>query len=310
MTFLNSLRRAAGAALAPFLFAAMFWAAAPAQGQINGASPALWKLTDEDSEVWLFGTVHILDPNLSWHSQKVNDAFNAADILILEAPVLETPPVELQQIVLRYARNQAGVTLSSLLSPEGNAKLIETIVSFGIPEAQAQAMKQQFDPLRPWFVYLQLAAMQAQAMGADPAAGVETVLTEAAKGAGKNMQYLETVEQQFRFFADLTQEEETKMLEEALVQALEQPDLLNILVQDWLKGNADQVGETMQAALTDPVIYDTLLTNRNKDWAKQIKTIMDGSGTYFIAVGTGHLVGRNSVQDYLKLHGLEAVREQ
>ena len=306
MHFTQPLKRAlaATALLVSFSFGAV-----PVQAEAPPA-PALWKLTDADSEVWIFGTIHILDPNLSWHSHIVNEAFNKAETLVLEAPVLETPPAEIQQLVMKYAMNPAGTTLSSLLSEESNQKLIEVLKSFGLSEVQAVDTKRQFEPLRPWFVGLQLASMQAQSRGADPKAGVESILTEAAKDANKPISFLETVEQQLLFFAKLSQEKASQMLEESLVQMLEQPDLLDTLVQDWIVGDADKVGKTLQDALDDPVIYEALLTNRNQDWARQIKSIMDGSGTYFIAVGTGHLVGKGSLQDFLLLHGLEAARIQ
>lgn len=307
MTFLNILKQSFSTIFTPLVIVLALWAT-PLHAE-EPASPALWKLTDADSEVWLFGTIHILDPNVSWHSEKVSTAFNEAEFLMLEAPVLETPPETMQQIVMKYARNPSGVTLSSLLSQAGNKKIIEALVSFGVPENQALAMRQQFEPLRPWIVGLQLGNMQMQSRGADPSAGVETILTEAAKDAGKQLRFLETVEAQIRVFADLSSETETRMLEESLAQMLETPDLLDGLVHDWRKGKAEEVGEALQAALQDPEVYTALLTNRNQDWARQIKTIMDGAGKYFIAVGTGHLVGKNSVQDFLKLHGLNAVRQ-
>ncbi|MBV1889189.1 MAG: TraB/GumN family protein [Proteobacteria bacterium] len=306
-TALN-LHRTIGTFLASLLVIAVFLAT-PAQAD-GPASPALWKLSDEDSDVWLFGTIHVLNPEISWHSENVNAAFNEADILILEADVAGTASAEMQQMVMKFARNPAGVTLSSLLSKEGNTRFIQALISIGVPEKQAYVVKQQMEPLRPWLVGAQLANMQIQSRGADASSGVETILIEAAKDAKKPLQYFETIEQQIRVFADLSQEKETQMLEESLIQLLEQPDMLDTLVKDWLVGNAEEVGAMLQSAIDDPELYEALLTSRNQNWAHQIKTIMDGSGRYFIAVGTGHLVGKGSVQDYLRAQGLTVVRVQ
>lgn len=300
--------RIARGIVAPIFFAASI-CLAPVYAE-DAAAPALWKLKDADSEIYLFGTVHMLDPNLSWHSAKVNDAFNAAGTLILEAPVLDTPPEEMQRIVMKHAMNAAGTTLSGLLSETANTKLVDVLKSFNMTEEQALATKNSFEPLRPWIVGLQLAAMQAQQQGADPSAGVDSVLEDAAKRAGKSLKYLESVEEQIGFFAGLSQAKEIQMLEESLHQMLEDPDLLNSMVRDWVKGDATSVGETLQEALADPELYAVLLTNRNQNWAAQIKTLMDGSGDYFIAVGTGHLVGKGSVQEFLALKGLTATRVQ
>jgi uncharacterized protein YbaP (TraB family) len=58
----------------------------------------------------------------------------------------------------------------------------------------------------------------------------------------------------------------------------------------------------------DQVIYDAMLTNRNINWAGQIQTLLDGSGTVFIAVGAAHLAGADSVQAQLAQRGITAER--
>lgn len=300
--------RVIGTASALLLFAMLLFTA-PLQA-VPPAAPALWKLTDADSEIWLFGTVHMLDPTLSWHSEKVNAAFNDAEIVVLEADVLDTPPANMQLILQKYARNPEGVRLSSLLSAEGNDRFIKAVISFGKTEAEARAIKLQFEPLRPWLVGLQLANMQIQSRGADASAGVETILTEAAKDERKTMRFLETIEQQIEVFADLSQEQQTRMLELSLIQWLEEPDMLDKIVAAWLIGDVEQVGAMLQSAIKDPAIYEALFTNRNQDWARQLKEAMDGSGRYFVAVGAGHLTGKGSVQDYLRANGLSPVRIQ
>jgi uncharacterized protein YbaP (TraB family) len=52
--------------------------------------------------------------------------------------------------------------------------------------------------------------------------------------------------------------------------------------------------------------YDALLTRRNAAWAEEIDDLLDGSGVAFIAVGSGHLVGPDSVQAQLAARGIRA----
>ncbi len=61
----------------------------------SNINPALWKLSDEDSVVWIFGTVHALDPNLQWRTEKIKQAFSSADSFYMEAPVTETSQEEM-----------------------------------------------------------------------------------------------------------------------------------------------------------------------------------------------------------------------
>jgi hypothetical protein len=58
-----------------------------------------------------------------------------------------------------------------------------------------------------------------------------------------------------------------------------------------------------------PALYEALLVRRNTDWANQIQTMMEGSGTIFIAVGAAHLAGEDSVQEILEDRGLTVTQE-
>jgi uncharacterized protein YbaP (TraB family) len=57
-----------------------------------------------------------------------------------------------------------------------------------------------------------------------------------------------------------------------------------------------------------PELYDILLSKRNAAWADWIDKRMDKPGTVFVAVGAGHLAGRDSVQDYLRQRGIASER--
>ena len=57
-----------------------------------------------------------------------------------------------------------------------------------------------------------------------------------------------------------------------------------------------------------PAMHQLMLTGRNATWAKWIEERMKTPGTVFVAVGAGHLAGKNSVLDYLAKTGLKAAR--
>jgi uncharacterized protein YbaP (TraB family) len=56
-------------------------------------------------------------------------------------------------------------------------------------------------------------------------------------------------------------------------------------------------------------IYQALLVRRNANWADQIQTLLAGSGTTFIAVGSAHLAGDDSVQEILEDRGVTVTRQ-
>jgi uncharacterized protein YbaP (TraB family) len=80
------------------------------------------------------------------------------------------------------------------------------------------------------------------------------------------------------------------------------------MVAEWLKGDAVRLAELLNAEMTDPVLYERLLTARNANWAGWIQSRLAQPGTVFIAVGAGHLAGVGSVQDQLEQRGVKVRR--
>ncbi|MCK0067880.1 TraB/GumN family protein [Kordiimonas laminariae] len=298
-----TLKKAAAAALAPALFATAAFFANPVQAEDG---PALWKLSDEDSNIYLFGTVHLLKPDTVWRSDKVTTAFKGSETVYFEAAVEETPQSEMMAIIQPYALNPAGVTFSNRFSPEDFSKIKELSGGLGIPEA---ALK-QFDPYRPWIIGLNLTVQNYVQNGFNPESGVDKLLFKEAKAASKDVKYLESVETQIKIFGTLSSENENAYFIEMLEQLGESSTLLNNLVTNWASGKPEEVGALMNEAMqATPALAKVALYDRNENWAEQIDELMKGSGDIFIAVGAGHLAGKNSVQELLEAKGHKVVRQ-
>jgi len=56
-------------------------------------------------------------------------------------------------------------------------------------------------------------------------------------------------------------------------------------------------------------LYESLFYERNRKMADKIEKMLAGRGTYFVAVGAGHLVGRQGIIDILSRRGF-SVRQQ
>ncbi len=124
------------------------------------------------------------------------------------------------------------------------------------------------------------------------------------------MRGFETLEQQFRFFHDLPQEVQLQFLRQSLATWEEAEEMLDSMVELWAAGDVEGfealVVDEMQAEWGQ--LYDVLLVDRNADWAGQIQTMLEGSGTAFIAVGAAHLAGDDSVQSMLEDRGVTVTR--
>jgi uncharacterized protein len=279
-------------------------AAAPAARVVlpaQGDGPALWVVSDADSTLYLFGTVHVLRPDTAWGSAKVDAAFDSASAVILE---ISNPD---DQAAIAPLVQQYGISpqrpLSSLLTAEEIATLDLAARSIG-------ATATQLDPLRPWLVALSLSLAPVMKAGYDPTSGVEAILKARAEAAGKSVAGLETIDRQVGILAGLSEETQLAFLRATLDSWDEATPELDGLVTAWSRGDVRSIDRlAVQEMKAESIyIYDALLVRRNTDWADQIQTLLAGSGTTFIAVGSAHLAGDDSVQEMLAERGVSVTR--
>jgi hypothetical protein len=305
-TFLKSTAALGAALLAGLSLAGT--AAAQTDYAAIEASPALWSISDEDSTVYLFGTVHILPPELTWRTPAVDAALDDAEIVYFEADAISPDAqAQMQSLIPQLGLNQPGVTLSSLISDQAKAHMATIAERIGAPP---QVLAQQMDPLKPWLASLTLAVLQIQAGGYDPASGVEYKLTADAQESGKSFGYFETAEEQLRFFADMPMETQLAEFEIGIAEMVENPDMLTELVQAWAAGDMatlDRVfNEDMREA--SAALYQTLIVERNQNWIPQIEAALASDQDAFVAVGAGHMPGESGVIALLEANGHAVTR--
>lgn len=269
-------------------------AAAPA-----GKGPALWKVADEDTTIYLFGTVHVLPKDLEWYDATIAKAFDSSGTIVTEIPMDAASEAQMAQLTQAKGMLPAGTTLRSLLNAEQTAAYTAAMGKIGIPV-------EAFDPVKPWLAGLTLSILPLMQQGYDPNSGVEKVLL--AKAEGKEKGALETAEFQLGIFDGMTQEAQVAFMMEAATGIDEVKPTLDRMVAEWAKGDADRLAEVMNEGMSDPAVAEALLYKRNANWAEWIDTRLDTPGTVFIAVGAGHLAGAKSVQDYLAQKGIAVMR--
>ncbi|WP_375392580.1 TraB/GumN family protein [uncultured Sphingomonas sp.] len=264
------------------------------------ADPALWVVKDADTTIYLFGTIHVLKPGLSWFDEAVKAAFDKADEVKLE--IVEPDPAAMAPLVQAKGMSLSGPTLTDKLPPRERPVLAKYMASIGLPRAA-------YDRMQPWLAasYLQVQALQK--VGYDPANGPEQIITAAAKQAGKPLTGLETVEQQIGFFAGLPDRAQIAMLDDTLDEMPKLQGEMAKMVDQWATGKTDLIAKELNEGVTKtPEAMQVLLIDRNRRWADWIKARLDQPGTVFIAVGAGHLAGPTSVQAELAKRGVKAAR--
>ncbi|MDQ8755401.1 TraB/GumN family protein [Sphingosinicella sp. LHD-64] len=275
-------------------------APSPAAEAPAAPRPALWLLADEDTKIYLFGTIHILPPDLNWRSAALNRAVDEADELVLEVDDEEMDNFDAG--VLEGTMLGKSVPVTARVSPDRRDRLAEMIAASGVPS-------ETLDGLQTWAVAMSLSVAQlADGYGADMQAltGVEEALTEDFRARGRPISGVETAAQQIGFFSTLPLSVQREMLEQTVDAWAEGTGDFDPGDADWLRGDLD----AMVAELEEmpPELFDALLTRRNTSWTGWLIDRLERPGTVLFAVGAGHLAGRVSVQSMLAARGYRVSR--
>lgn len=273
-------------------------ATAPAQSP----GPALWKVADADTTIYLFGTVHALPANLDWYRGPLAQAFSTAQVLVTEVEAGKLISPDTQQMFLQKGTLPEGQPLRALLDDKQRASLEGALVKMGMPVAT-------LDRFEPWFAAMTLSAIPLMKAGYKLDTGVEMALESKAQPTLKR-EALETVESQLTMFDTMPMATQAAYLASVAEQIDTVSTSMNAMVDAWKVGDAEGLADLMNAQIDDQAVADRLLYTRNREWAKWVKARLDTPGTVFVAVGAGHLAGQNSVQDYLERDGVKVTRTQ
>lgn len=264
------------------------------------AHPALWRVRDHDTTIYLFGTIHVLKPGLDWFEGPVKAAFTASRTLVLEL-VLPDPTLA-QAIVTRYSLAAGAPPLSQSVPAAERAGYAAALARLGLPATA-------FDRLKPWSAANNLTVLTLTQQGYDLNSGVERTLTAEATAVSKPIIGLETLDQQLGYFDHLPQRTQIGYLAETIDELPGAAAEIGTMVQRWAKGDPAGLARAMNASIeASPLLARTLLVDRNRRWADWIAARMKRPGTLFIAVGAGHLAGGNSVLAELARRHLHPVR--
>lgn len=266
-----------------------------------GAPPA-WEITDADSRIVLFPTIHVLPDGLDWETDRLKAEIAQADEVWFEIADATSPEAlaKIQTLVADKGLSP-DTPLSQQLSAEQLAELEAALEGLGVP-------LQAIDPMRPWMAATALTAASLAQSGFSPDAGVEKALDD--DYGDRPRRGLESADFQIAMLASLGGEDQIGFLMSAL-DGLEDagPTLLRV-ADGWAQGDVDVIETELLAEMRRdyPEVFQAVFTDRNANWADIIVEELSGSGTDFIAVGAGHLVGEGSVQHMLAERGYSVRR--
>lgn len=276
-----------------FAAALAVWAAAgPAL-----ARPPVWIVRDADSELVLFGSVHVLPDGLDWRPPELTAGLAKAEDLWFEMPMDSESEAQSARLAAARGLLPAGQSLQQLLPPRTWERLLAAAKRYRLsPDMLAR--------MEPWLAEVALSGAVYQLAGASPAKGVEKQL-HATAPAGVARKAFETPAQQIAFFDEAPLADQIASLEHSLDEIERDPEAFSNLVDAWMAGDLAKLEkiaiEPLRAAA--PVIYRRVVTERNEVWARELDARLKGRGRTVVVVGVGHLIGPASLPAKLRALG-------
>ena len=265
--------------------------------------PAIWKIADADTTIYLFGTTHALPKGFRWQSPALKQIVAQADELVLET--VDSPEAD------KKAEGAVDDTINPVVpdrpivarvAPEKQALLKRAIARTDFPE-------QFYDAMPTWMASLVLAVEDMSKDGLSHDNGVEAVLQKAFARAHRPILAVEDGSAVLRQMHGLSEEAQRKMLEDTLADVdATAPGGANASDRSWASGDVSQLDADFTQEKLGAELYNVLVRQRNLAWTRWLTSRMAKPGTVLFAVGAGHLAGPDSLQHLLSGGGIAVSR--
>lgn len=267
------------------------WARWQAQPRERGL---LWRYEKDGRSGWLFGTIHVGQPEWSVPGPALAGALAQADRLVLEIdPLAEDVSTALRGLPASAPPPQA-------LPPDLALRLQR--------QRERACVGRQLDGLTPALQAMSLLALAGRSVGLDPAWGQEAVLSGRFHADRRPVESVETVTQQVD--ALIGPDDPLQALEQALSE-LENPASLAVvrrLAHAWSTGDRALLADYPRwcQCVDTPeqrTVFDRLLVQRNGRMAGHIERLHASGARPLVAVGALHLVGDEGLPARLQRAG-------
>jgi hypothetical protein len=247
----------------------------------------------------LFGSIHVLPPQVDWHTNEIDAALAKADVLVFELQMDDGFQARMIATVKERGMLPAGQHLRDMLSPEARKAFDAEIVKLPVSPVA-------MDRMRPWLAELTIEVVGMTKQHYSSAAGVDMQIQAGNKG--KPVIGLETIDQQLALIAPSDPKLELQAFEADLKtsDAPAADNEMGPLLDAWMHGRVDRLWRLTHKDLAQyPQAEKLLFDDRNAAWVKQITALLDEPKTYFITVGAGHLAGPRGVPALLRAKGFK-----
>ncbi len=255
-------------------------------------SSLLWKVEGNNLKTpsYVFGTVHMLKRSDFRLSREVLQFMSESDAVYMEIDLDNMQAIsEFSQMLLL----PNGTTLSDYMTDE------EYVIIKNYLRDSIGTDITDFEVLKPF------ALQQAFTMNSagEDLVSYELELLNWCYSNAKTIEGLETVAEQMAIFDQIPYEEQIDWVLDFIENPVSTDAIFDSIVYHYREADLQGLYKDVLDSSPEIMVYEPLfISDRNKRWIPRMATIMQ-QGSYFFAVGAGHLPGDDGVLELLRAAG-------
>lgn len=271
-------------------------------------NPFLWEVTKDKEQFYLFGTMHLGDPDLQLLPLKLEKIIKTSDTVYTEIPMDLTTLLKAAQSVMREDGKPLSEILPKKLYDETEAYVKSINPALGLLP---------FENMKVWALSSTLTLLKHQ-LKYPMLEAIDKVIYDYAKTQKVKVGGIETLEEQLGLMDSFSLEEQIITLESTLIYLNNPRDFVEELKQHYLSGDGKKVMNFIESTMFQIPKYQKLeekfmqlvLYDRNVNMAKRIDKVMkeNSQKQYLFAFGVMHFLGTKSVIEYLESYGYTVKR--
>jgi hypothetical protein len=252
--------------------------------------PALWKIERGGHTVYLFGSLHILPDYIDWTAPEIDAAMKASDIFVFEVPVDEEATALQKDYVIKNGLMPMGASLRSMLTRREYLIYSTILIRAGLRPVM-------FEHYRPWLASLILGLAYLHPDNISTLTGADDALLNFARANGREINYLETVDDQMKLLNSTREAAQVLSLKNLIRSLPRTRTQSEELFDSWTAGDADRLYAMIKGYFNgNPAVEDKLIGNRNRLWMVHIKELVEvGDKNALVTVGAAHMGGENGL---------------
>jgi uncharacterized protein YbaP (TraB family) len=255
--------------------------------------------------LFLLGSVHVgADGRELALPGRIELDWARAEELVVEVDPDALPDLERLEAVHRHGLLPPERTLRDVVSPGTWSLLVPYLHAHRQPLEVVSRM-------RPWLAAQRVTQIEFEAAGTDPQSGVDAWFLRRATEEERPVAQLETLEEQMALFAALPASVEDALLRDVLEESPAFRETIHAILWAWEHGEEARLLELLLGGRDDPrlaAFHQVVFVARNHRMAARLAARAADGRARFVVVGTGHLIGPESLPELLARYGFAVER--